>query len=46
MLTKQSKQKIIAKFRAHKNDTGSPQVQIAILSAEITDLTNHLKRNY
>ncbi len=45
MLTKESKKKIIAKFRTHKNDTGSPQVQIAILTAEITDLTNHLKQH-
>lgn len=43
MLDKKKKQRIIAKYRVHKNDTGSPQVQIAILSEEIKELTNHLK---
>ncbi len=45
MLTKKQKNAIIAKFATHKNDTGSPQVQIAILSAEIDDLTGHLKQH-
>jgi len=45
MLTAQKKQKIIEKFRTHKSDTGSPQVQIAILTAEILDLTKHLKEH-
>ena len=43
MLDKKKKQRIIAKFRVHKNDTGSPQVQIAIISEEIKELTGHLK---
>lgn len=43
MLTKAQKEKIIEKFRTHKTDTGSSQVQIAILTAEIKDLTGHLK---
>lgn len=43
MLTKQQKQKIINKFKIHENDTGSPQVQIAILTEEIKQLTDHLK---
>lgn len=43
MLTKESKQRIIKKYRVHENDTGSPQVQIAILSEEIVQLTDHLK---
>lgn len=43
MLTKEQKDKIIKKFRTHDSDTGSPQVQIAILTAEIRDLTTHLK---
>jgi small subunit ribosomal protein S15 len=43
MLNKQEKQKIIDKFKVHKNDTGSPQVQIAILSKEIEELTSHLQ---
>ncbi|MBL7058714.1 30S ribosomal protein S15 [Patescibacteria group bacterium] len=43
MLSKAAKQKIIKKFKTHENDTGSPQVQIAILSEEILLLLNHLK---
>ncbi len=43
MLTKKQKQNIIAKFAVKKNDTGSPQVQIAILTAEVAELTGHLK---
>jgi small subunit ribosomal protein S15 len=42
MLDKKKKDKIIAKFRTHDKDTGSPQVQIAILTAEIKDLSDHL----
>lgn len=45
MLTKDQKTRIINKHRTHENDTGSPQVQIAILSAEIKDLTEHLKNH-
>ena len=45
MLSKEIKQKIIKKFRAHDNDTGSPQVQIAILTEEIKQLTDHLKNH-
>ena len=43
MLSKQKKENIIAKFKTHKNDTGSPQVQIAILSSEMQELADHLK---
>lgn len=43
MLTKKQKQNIIEKFKTHKTDTGSPQVQIAILTAEVKDLTKHLR---
>lgn len=42
MLDKKKKEKIIADFRTHESDTGSPQVQIAILTAEIKDLSGHL----
>ncbi|MFH2063367.1 MAG: 30S ribosomal protein S15 [bacterium] len=42
MLDKKKKDRIIAKFRTHEKDTGSPQVQIAILTAEIKDLSEHL----
>lgn len=43
MLTPNKKQALIKKFRTHESDTGSPQVQIAILTAEIEDLTKHLR---
>lgn len=42
-LNKQIKQGIIEKFRTGENDTGSPQVQIALLTFQINDLTEHLK---
>ena len=45
MLDKKNKEKIIKKFQTHPSDTGSPQVQIAILTAEIEELTNHLKKH-
>ena len=40
-LTKDRKTEIISSFRAHPSDTGSPEVQIAILSRRIEDLTDH-----
>lgn len=43
MLDKKKKQRIIEKFKTHESDTGSPQVQIAILTAEIKYLTEHLR---
>ena len=43
MLDKKAKEKIIEKFKTHDQDTGSAQVQIAILTAEIKDLSDHLK---
>lgn len=43
MLDKTKKEKLIKKFRTHESDTGSPQVQIAILSEEVKELTKHLK---
>lgn len=45
MLDKKAKDRIIKKFQTHENDTGSPQVQIAILTAEIKDLTKHLQEH-
>jgi small subunit ribosomal protein S15 len=42
-LNTEKKQGIIEKFKTHENDTGSPEVQIAILTERITYLTNHLK---
>ncbi len=38
-----TKQEIIAKYQAHEHDTGSPEVQIALLSERIAHLTEHLK---
>jgi small subunit ribosomal protein S15 len=43
MLDKDTKQRIINKFKVHETDTGSSQVQIAILTEEIKRLTDHLK---
>ncbi len=43
MLSKKQKQNIIQKFKTHDADTGSPQVQIAILTAEVKELTTHLR---
>ena len=43
MLTKQDKQKIIGDFETHEGDTGSPEVQIALLTNKINELTEHLK---
>lgn len=42
-LTNDKKQTIIGKFAATPKDTGSPKVQIALLSAQIEELTKHLK---
>jgi small subunit ribosomal protein S15 len=38
-----TKQEIIAKYQTHEGDTGSPEVQIALLSERIAHLTEHLK---
>lgn len=43
MLDRKKKQKLIEKFKTHKNDTGSSEVQIAILTEEIKELTKHLR---
>jgi len=42
-LDKRAKDRIIEKFKTHDKDTGSPEVQIAILTEEIKQLTGHLK---
>lgn len=44
-LTKEEKQKIIKEYALHEGDTGSPEVQIAILSTEIEHLSEHLKQH-
>ena len=43
MLTKQEKESVITDFETHQGDTGSPEVQIALLTKRINDLTEHLK---
>lgn len=45
MLTPEKKQQLIEKYRVHEGDTGSPEVQIAILTERINYLTNHLKEH-
>ena len=42
-LAKEAKEQIVSEFRTHNSDTGSPQVQVALLSKRITDLTEHFK---
>jgi len=44
-LNKEEKKKIIKKFAREKGDTGSPEVQIALLSVQIDKLVNHLKQH-
>lgn len=44
-LVKEKKAKIIEDFKTSKEDTGSPEVQIAILTERITSLSTHLKDN-
>ena len=43
MLTKDAKAEVIGGHRRHESDTGSPQVQVAILTERINQLTEHLK---
>ncbi len=43
MLTKEDKGSIIGDFEVHEGDTGSPEVQIALLTRRINDLTEHLR---
>jgi small subunit ribosomal protein S15 len=43
MLAKEEKTKIIKDFEVHEGDTGSPEVQIALLTKRINELTEHLK---
>ena len=43
MITKEKKTSIIEEYKLHDGDTGSPEVQIAILTSRIQELTEHLK---
>lgn len=44
-LTAEQKQQIITEYATHEGDTGSPEVQVALLSKRIADLTEHLKQH-
>ena len=45
MITKEQKQALIEQYKVHEGDTGSPEVQIAIMTFRINALTEHLKQN-
>lgn len=45
MIQKEVKQQLIDEYKTHEGDTGSPEVQIAILTHRINTLTEHLKTN-
>lgn len=45
MLTQEDKNQIIANYAVHEGDTGSPEVQVALLTARIKYLTEHLKEH-
>lgn len=45
MIAKEKKDEIIREYGRKAGDTGSPEVQIAILTARITELTEHMKKN-
>ena len=45
MISKEKKTEVMKKFARSEGDTGSPEVQVAILTARITELTEHLKAN-
>ena len=45
-MLKEEKQAIMAEYATHEGDTGSPEVQIAILTSRINELTEHLKKNH
>ena len=44
-MDKAQKQAIIAEYRAHDKDTGSTETQVAVLTARINELTQHLREN-
>lgn len=44
-LTKERKKKIISDHKVHKKDSGSPEVQVAVLTERINDLTKHFEKN-
>lgn len=44
-ITKEKKKELVSQYQKSKNDTGSPEVQVAILTEKINSLTNHLSTN-
>ena len=46
MISKEKKTAIIKEYATKEGDTGSPEVQVAVLTARIQDLTEHLKANH
>ena len=45
MILKEEKNKIITEYATHEGDTGSPEVQIAVLTSRINSLTKHMQQN-
>jgi len=43
MLSKEKKELVLTDYRTHESDTGSPQVQVALLTGRINELTDHFK---
>lgn len=46
MITKEIKNNVIEEYKTHEGDTGSPEVQVAILTYRINDLNEHLKEHH
>ena len=45
MLTKEERDQVVSSFETHEGDTGSPEVQVALLTRRISELTGHLKNH-
>ena len=45
MITKEKKDELVDQYRTHPTDTGSPEVQVAILTERITELTQHMREH-
>lgn len=45
MIKKEKKQGVISQYRTHESDTGSPEVQIAVLTERVRELTEHMKKH-
>ena len=44
-ITSEQKKKVIGDYRTHENDSGSPEVQVALLTTRINNLTDHFKKH-